>query len=302
MIVTGSSETRGDPSGSRSTSWWVEEPLVVACGEVGALVGAARLLPAQARGEHALGDVEQVGELQRGDQLGVEAAAGVPDPDPGRAFLQLLEPVDPRGHVGPGPVDPGGVLHRRLHLGPDGGDGVVSGRGAEEPLEAAYLVGRLGGDGGRGRTGARGVRRRRPAGTGTEHQALGQGVGAEAVGAVDAHARGLARRRTGRRAASRRRCRCGPRPSCSARPGGPGSARSRGRSARTSGTARARTAAWCRSASRRGGAGRGGRSAPTPSPAVRPFATSCTNACESRSRGPSSMLRSVGSGVGVPRS
>ena len=103
-------------------------------------------------------------------------------------------------------------------------------------------------------------------GAGAEHQALGQRVRAEPVGAVDADAGGLAGGVQAGERVSRRRCRCGRRPSCSARPGGPGSARSPGRSARTSGTARARTAAWCRSASRRGGAGRGGRPARTASP------------------------------------
>ncbi|COY69733.1 Uncharacterised protein [Mycobacterium tuberculosis] len=35
---------------------------------------------------------------------------------------------------------------------------------------------------------------------------------------------------------------------------------------------------------------------------VLPLLCSCTKACDSRSLGPSSILRSLGSGVGLPRS
>ena len=166
--------------------------------------------------------------------------------------------VRPCGHRVSGAVDPGGLLHRRLHLGADGGDGsspgaVPSSRSRRRSSSAAWAATAAGAD----------RRSRRtpppPAGPGAEDQALGQRVGAQPVGAVDAHAGGLA---GGVQARERRRAvdvgvdaahhvvhdradrdQLG-------RPG---------RSARTSGTARARTAAWCRSASRRGGAGRGGR-------------------------------------------
>ena len=96
-----------------------QEPVVVAGGEVGALVGSARLLPLKGGGQDALGDVEHVGGLERADQLGVPAPAGVAHPHLGQPALELPQVVGSLGQRLAGPVDPGRLLHRLLHLGAD---------------------------------------------------------------------------------------------------------------------------------------------------------------------------------------
>ena len=74
-----------------------QEVLIVAGGEVGALVGAARLLAAQGRPDHGLGHVQHEGQLQGGDQLGVEGAAVVVERHAAEALLELAEVVGPPG-------------------------------------------------------------------------------------------------------------------------------------------------------------------------------------------------------------
>ena len=90
-MVTGSCSTRALPSGLAMHQLVGQEPLVVAGGEVGALVGAPRLLAPQPGLQDALGDVEHVGQLERRDQLGVERPAGVQDADPLDPLLQPAE-------------------------------------------------------------------------------------------------------------------------------------------------------------------------------------------------------------------
>ena len=226
-------------------------------------------------------------------------------PTAAEPLLQPAERSRPVGHVLTVAVDAGGLLHRRLHLVADGGDAVVAPAACAEQAalirrtSSAACAATLGG----GPPAEAAYSAAARPGAGTEDQALGQRVGAQPVGAVDAHARGLSGGVQAAERRSLRRCRCGRRPSCSARRAGPGSARSPGRSARTSGTARGRTGSWPRSASRRGGAGRGAT--------IGPYGESDRAALLDLVRrrparagpaGPSSMLRSSGVGVGLPRS
>ncbi len=140
------------------------------------------------------------------------------------------------------------------------------------------------------RPGRRG--RRRPSSSGRELEP-------KPVGAVDADAGHLAGgvqpgQRGGAVDVGVRR-----RPSCSARPAAPGSARGPGRCSRSPGRARGRSAAWLVMTF----SPRWRRSRWTTWPygesTVRPFSTSLTKACDSRSRGPSSMLLSTGVGLGL---
>ena len=151
VIVTGSRSTRGGPSSSRYTSWWTRNRSSSRSGKVGALVGAPRLLALQPGREDALGDVEHVGHLERGHQLGVEGPAGVADPDPRRPA-----PAARGGRRRPWPW-PGrcGRCRRPPPSSPASRRG--SPRRSRRPrhraqhvaLDPAHLVGRLGRDRGR---------------------------------------------------------------------------------------------------------------------------------------------------------
>ena len=194
MIVTGISETCGEPSGSRSTSWCTRNFSSSRPGKSVRWWAPRDSSPAQARGEHDLGDVEHVGELQGGDQLGVEAAARVPDPHPERALLQLLQPVDAlrpcRARSGRCRRRPPSSLCISVRIGATrrrraGCRGAARGVAPRRPPARRSTAG--------GGPALAAYVRGRPAGAGPEDQALGQRVGAEPVGAVDAHARGLAR-------------------------------------------------------------------------------------------------------------
>ena len=139
--------------------------------------------------------------------------------------------------------------------------------------------------------------RGRPPGPGAEHQALRQRVRAQPVGAVDAHAGALAR---GVEARQRRRAvDVGVDPAHHVVHHRPHRDRARDRIDALVLQAQLAHERQLRvdRASRRGGAGRGGRRRRTARRSSRPFSTSFTNACDSRSRGPSSMLRSTGFGL-----
>ena len=66
-----------------------QEPAVVAPGEVEALVRPPRLLTLQRAGDDGLREVEQVVQLERGDELGVEGVAPVVEGQLGPLFVQL---------------------------------------------------------------------------------------------------------------------------------------------------------------------------------------------------------------------
>ena len=77
-----------------------QEALIVAFGEVGALVRAARLLPAQGRLDDSFGDIEHEGHLQGGDPFGVERPTAILDGEIAEALLQPAQRVrGPRQRV-----------------------------------------------------------------------------------------------------------------------------------------------------------------------------------------------------------
>ena len=81
---------------------------------------APRDSSAQLRAAHdGLRHVEHAGQLERGDELGVERAAVVLDPGHRISLLQLAQLVGGLGQRVRRPVDPGALLHGLLHLGPD---------------------------------------------------------------------------------------------------------------------------------------------------------------------------------------
>ena len=303
-MVTGSCSIRALPSGSRWTSWWVRKRSSSRAGK------SVRWWAPRDSSRRSPDSRMHSATSSRLASSSAATSSVLNDPLVSRMPTRSIRSCSPRsrsppvGHVRTGAVDAGGLLHRRLHLVADGRDAVVPRRRVHQPPDPAGLVVDLrlrragGGLAGRG-----GVLRGGPARAGAEDQALGQRVGAEPVGAVDGHARGLA---GGVQAAERawlRRCRCGRRPSCSARPGRTGISsvhrvdplvlqaqladeRDPGLDQLLAEVAQVEVR----------------RSGRTASPIVRPFSISATNACESRSRGPSSMLRSSGVGVGLPRS
>ena len=69
----------------------LQEVVVVAVGEVGSLVRAARLRALQRRVRDRLADIEQEAELDRRRELGVEALAVVVDGDVLEALLELAD-------------------------------------------------------------------------------------------------------------------------------------------------------------------------------------------------------------------
>src|SRR5262249_8302709 len=116
---------------------------VVALGEVGTLVRAARLAAGQGAEGHGLGCIEQEPQLQGGRQLGVKAVALVADGDLPVALFELPKRVARAAQRFLGAVDAGPRLHRLVQRDADASDRFLP--FAAEPTldELALLVGRL---------------------------------------------------------------------------------------------------------------------------------------------------------------
>ena len=169
----------------------LEEVLVVARRVVvRARVRAAALLARDPGLEHAGRDVEQVAELDRLRQVGVEDVALVLDDDGRVALAQPVDDLDLLGHLVLAPEDAEVLQHRLAELVADL-PGPLALLAAEQRLQLA-----LGVAGRRLRDGHGRVRERpfrgRPAGAAAERDRLHQRVAAEAVGTVDGDAGDLA--------------------------------------------------------------------------------------------------------------
>ena len=166
-----------------------EKFFVVALGEIGALVRSAGLGALQSGLDHGFGNVEHEGKLEGGDEVGVEGERVIVERESGEALLEMAKSFGAGGEGGFGAVDTGAGLHGGLHFFAEGGGALAAGGVAEElRFDAALLVEGLREDGiGNGFRG-RGEFRGGFSGARAEDEEFGQGIGAEAIGAVDADA------------------------------------------------------------------------------------------------------------------